>query len=54
MDGTAYEQDTLHIIPGQAEPFHHTDHNRLRKIADPRPIRRRWRHGRRPGKAHDR
>jgi len=37
-DGTwSYEQDTLLIIPGQAEPFHHTDRNRLRKIAGPTP-----------------
>jgi hypothetical protein len=31
----SYEQDTLLIIPGQSEPFHHTDQNRLRKIAEP-------------------
>ena len=37
-DGTwSYEQDTVLIIPGQAEPFHHTDRNRLRKIAEPTP-----------------
>jgi hypothetical protein len=37
-DGTwSYEQDTLRIIPGQSEPFHHTDRNRLRKIAEPTP-----------------
>jgi hypothetical protein len=37
-DGTwSYEQDTLLIIPGQSEPFHHTDRNRLRKIAEPTP-----------------
>jgi hypothetical protein len=23
------------IIPGQAEPFHHTDRNTLRKIGEP-------------------
>jgi len=35
-DGTwSYEQDTLLIIPGQTETFHHTDRNRLRKIAEP-------------------
>lgn len=35
-DGTwSYEQDTLLIIPGQSEAFHHTDRNRLRKIAEP-------------------
>lgn len=37
-DGTwSYEQDTVLQIPGQAEPFHHTDHNRLRKVAEPTP-----------------
>ena len=37
-DGTwSYEQDTLLIIPGESEPFHHTDRNRLRKIAEPMP-----------------
>jgi hypothetical protein len=37
-DGTwSYEQDTVLIIPGQAEPFHHTDHNTLRKIGEPTP-----------------
>jgi hypothetical protein len=25
------------IIPGQTEPFHHTDRNRLRRIAEPTP-----------------
>jgi hypothetical protein len=37
-DGTwSYEQDTLLVIPSQREPFHHTDRNRLRKIAEPTP-----------------
>jgi hypothetical protein len=37
-DGTwSYEQDTVLIIPGQAEPFHHTDRNTLRKIGEPIP-----------------
>ncbi len=37
-DGTwSYEQDTLLIIPGQTEPFHHTDRNTLRKIGEPTP-----------------
>jgi hypothetical protein len=31
----SYEQDTLLIIPGQEQPFHHTDRNRLHKIAEP-------------------
>jgi hypothetical protein len=33
----SYEQDTLLVIPGQAEPFHHTDRNTLRKIGEPTP-----------------
>jgi hypothetical protein len=37
-DGTwSYEHDTVLVIPGQAEPFHHTDRNTLRKIAEPTP-----------------
>jgi hypothetical protein len=37
-DGTwSYDQDTLLTIPGQTETFHHTDRNRLRKIAEPTP-----------------
>jgi hypothetical protein len=37
-DGTwSYEQDTVLVIPGQAEPFHHTDRNTLRKLAEPTP-----------------
>ena len=37
-DGTwSYEQDTILIIPGQAEPFHHTDRNTLRKVGEPTP-----------------
>jgi hypothetical protein len=35
-DGTwSYEQTTLLQIPGQAEPFRHTDRNTLRKIGEP-------------------
>ena len=38
VDGTwSYEQDTVLIIPGQAEPFHHTDRNTLRKVGEPTP-----------------
>ena len=33
----SYEQDTLLTIPGQAQPFHHTDRNTLRKIGEPTP-----------------
>ena len=37
-DGTwAYDHDAVLIIPGQAEPFHHTDRNTLRKIGEPTP-----------------
>jgi hypothetical protein len=37
-DGTwSYDHDTVLIIPGQAEPFHHTDRNTLRKIGEPTP-----------------
>ena len=37
-DGTwSYEQDTVLIVPGQAEPIHHTDRNTLRKIGQPTP-----------------
>jgi hypothetical protein len=35
-DGTwSYEHDTLLVIPGQAEPFHHTDRNTLRRVGEP-------------------
>lgn len=35
-DGSwSYEQDTVLIIPGQAEPFHHTDRNTLHKVGEP-------------------
>jgi hypothetical protein len=33
----SYEQDTVMVIPGASDPFHHTDRNRLRKIAEPTP-----------------
>lgn len=37
-DGTwSYEHDTVLIVRGQAEPFHHTDRNTLRRIAAPTP-----------------
>ena len=37
-DGTwSYDQDTVLIVRGQAEPFHHTDRNTLRKIGEPTP-----------------
>lgn len=37
-DGTwSYEQTTTLIVPNYAEPFAHTDRNRLTKIAEPTP-----------------
>ena len=37
-DGTwSYDEDTILMIRGQTEPFHHTDRNRLRKIGEPTP-----------------
>ena len=31
------QPDTVLVIPGQAEPFHHTDRDTLRKIGEPTP-----------------
>ena len=37
-DGTwSYDEDTVLMIKGQAEPFHHTDRDTLTKIAEPTP-----------------
>jgi hypothetical protein len=37
-DGTwSYDEDTVLVIPGRAEPFHHTDRNTLTRIAAPTP-----------------
>jgi hypothetical protein len=37
-DGTwSYEQDTVMMVAGTAEPFHHTDRNTLTKIGEPTP-----------------
>jgi hypothetical protein len=37
-DGTwSYEQDTMMIVAGIADPFHHTDRNTLTKIGEPTP-----------------
>ena len=33
----AYEEDTIINVRGQAQPFHHTDRNLLKKIAEPTP-----------------
>ena len=39
-DGSwGYEEDTVLMIRNQAEPFHHTDVNGLRKIGEPTPRR---------------
>ena len=36
-DTWSYEQDTLLQTPDRSEPFHHTDRNTLRRIAEPEP-----------------
>ena len=37
-DGTwGYDEDTVLMIQGQTEPFHHTDRNLLHKVAEPTP-----------------
>ena len=37
-DGTwSYEQDTVMMVAGAADPFHHTDRNTLTKIGEPTP-----------------
>jgi len=37
-DGTwSYDEDTILMIRGQPEPFHHTDRNTLKKIGEPTP-----------------
>lgn len=37
-DGTwGYEEDTVMLIKGQEEPFHHIDRNLLSKVAEPTP-----------------
>ncbi|HXQ63232.1 MAG TPA: heme-binding beta-barrel domain-containing protein [Steroidobacteraceae bacterium] len=37
-DGTwSYEEDTVLLVSGQKEPFHHTDRNTLVKIGEPTP-----------------
>ena len=37
-DGTwGYDEDTVLMIKGQTEPFHHTDRNLLHKVAEPTP-----------------
>ncbi len=37
-DGTwSYDEDTVLIIRGNTEPFHHTDRNTLTRIGEPTP-----------------
>jgi hypothetical protein len=37
-DGSwSYEQDTVLLVRGRSEPFHHTDRNTLKKVAEPTP-----------------
>ena len=37
-DGTwSYDEDTVLMIRGRAEPFHHTDRNTLTRIGEPTP-----------------
>jgi hypothetical protein len=37
-DGTwSYEEDTVLLVRGQKEPFHHTDRNTLVKVGEPTP-----------------
>jgi Uncharacterized conserved protein len=37
-DGTwSYEEDTVMMVRGQSEPFHHTDRNILTRIGEPLP-----------------
>ena len=37
-DGSwSHEEDTVHMVRGRAEPFHHTDRNTLTKIGEPTP-----------------
>ena len=37
-DGTwSYEQDTVLLVRGRPDPFHHTDRNTLRRIGEPTP-----------------
>jgi hypothetical protein len=36
-DSFSYEQDTVLLVAGRPEPFHHTDRNMLRRVAAPTP-----------------
>jgi hypothetical protein len=38
LDGTwSYEEDTIMMVRGKSDPFHHTDRNTLTKIEEPTP-----------------
>jgi hypothetical protein len=42
-DGTwSYDEDTVLMVRGRAEPFHHTDRNTLSRVGDrtPNPLAR--------------
>jgi hypothetical protein len=42
-DGTwSYDENTVLMVRGQSEPFHHTDHNTLKRVAEatPNPLAR--------------
>jgi len=36
-DSLTYEQDTVLLVAGRPEPFHHTDRNTLHRVAPPTP-----------------
>ncbi len=36
-DGWSYDEDTVLMIRGRTEPFHHTDRNTLTRVGDPTP-----------------
>jgi hypothetical protein len=36
-DSWSYDEDTMLIVRGQPEPFHHADHAELKRIAEPTP-----------------
>jgi len=36
-DTWSYDEDTVLMVRGQSEPFHHTDRNTLRRVAAPTP-----------------
>jgi hypothetical protein len=36
-DAWSYDEDTVLVVRGESEPFHHTDRNALRRLAEPTP-----------------